>query len=144
MKITVPIDGGEPIEFECADSWVSQSVCSAILAGKTYPFLPFVDDVRVVCDVGGTAVPPRSTSPITIRMPGSTPSNPPRHLVRSSNATSPVSRTYRSTRIGLHAIDQEVPLYLGDGDAGMASIVQRSVNLEEFEMVRIRAAGVGR
>lgn len=52
MRLTVEGDDGTPVDFECADTTVSRAVSTAILAGKTYPFLPFVDDVRVVFDVG--------------------------------------------------------------------------------------------
>ncbi|MET0902827.1 MAG: hypothetical protein ABWZ52_06285, partial [Acidimicrobiales bacterium] len=52
MRFTVDGDDGAPIDFECGDTLVSRWVCEEILAGKTYPYLPFVPDVRVVFDVG--------------------------------------------------------------------------------------------
>ena len=52
MQLTVTSDLGDEIDFECADTWVSKWVCEPILQGKTYPALPFVDDVQVVWDAG--------------------------------------------------------------------------------------------
>ena len=40
------------IEFECVDSLISRWVNVPILEGKTYPYLPFVDDVRTILDAG--------------------------------------------------------------------------------------------
>ena len=51
MMITVEGDDGELIEFD-ADTPASSPTHTAILQGMTYPFLPFVDDVQVVFDVG--------------------------------------------------------------------------------------------
>jgi hypothetical protein len=50
MKFTAAGDDGTPIDFECGDTTTSR--CDAILQGKTYPYLPFVSDVRVVFDAG--------------------------------------------------------------------------------------------
>ena len=42
---------------------------------------------------------------------------------------------------GLHSIDQELPLYMGDGDIGQASVLRRDVNVDASEVVQLRAAG---
>ncbi|MDQ1533707.1 MAG: hypothetical protein QOF28_1468, partial [Actinomycetota bacterium] len=52
MRFTAVAADGAPIDFECADAPEARSACDSILAGKTYPFLPFVGDVQVVFDVG--------------------------------------------------------------------------------------------
>ena len=69
MMLEVPVEDGAVVEFECADTWVSRWVCQTILEDKTYPHLPFIDDVQVVFDVVdvpvhvGMRAPPRSPSP---------------------------------------------------------------------------------
>ena len=52
MEIEVTTDDGATIEFECVDSLISRWVNVPILEGKTYPYLPFVDDVRTILDAG--------------------------------------------------------------------------------------------
>jgi FkbM family methyltransferase len=141
MQLTVTVDDGEPIEFECADTLSSRWVSEEILSGKTYPFLPFVDDVQVVFDVGANC---GATSVHLARHypnaavhsfePGST----ARAYLERNTARFPKVRVHP---IGLYSADQETPLYLGDGDIGMASIEQRGVNLGESELVRLRAGG---
>jgi hypothetical protein len=54
VKLSVPVDDGSSIEFECADTLISRWVSRAILEGDTYPRLLFLDDVRVVFDVGAS------------------------------------------------------------------------------------------
>ena len=52
MRLTVGGDDGEPIEFDCPDTIASCWTCTSILEGETYPYLPFVEDVQVVFDIG--------------------------------------------------------------------------------------------
>jgi Methyltransferase FkbM domain len=92
MRLTVGGDDGEPIEFDCPDTIASRWTCTSILEGETYPYLPFVEDVQVVFDIGANSV------------------------------------------------DRAALLYKGDGDLGMASVIRRSVNLDESEPVELRAA----
>src|SRR4051812_2881139 len=141
MKLTIPVDDGDAIEFECEDTFVSSWVCGDILRGKTYPYLPFVPDVRVVWDVGANC--------------GATTVHFARHYPDAAvHSFEPGSRQWgflernvagypnvRAHRIGLHSVDQEVPLYAGDGDTGMSSIFPRDVNTDEGELVRLRSAG---
>jgi FkbM family methyltransferase len=42
--------------------------------------------------------------------------------------------------IGLHDVDQELPLHYGDGDSGMSSLIRSEWNTDEFEIVTIRNA----
>jgi len=104
MQITVALEGAEPLRFECADNPVSRRVCEDILRGRTYPFLPFVDDVQVVFDVGANC------GATTV------------HLAR-------------------HYPDAQVHAFEPDGDLGMASVLPRSVNLAESELVQLCAGG---
>ena len=76
MQITVALEGAEPLRFECADNPVSRRVCEDILRGRTYPFLPFVDDVQVVFDVGancGATPDCRRTRTAVVRRPRAQP-----------------------------------------------------------------------
>ena len=141
MKFTTPADDGTPIEFECDDTIISGWISREILAGKTYPYLPFVDDVQVVFDVGANCG--ATTVHLARHYPGAEihsfePGREPR-LFLERNA-----RRFANVNvhpIGLHSFDQVVPLYKGDGDTGLGSVFPRSVNLETSESVELRAAG---
>ena len=52
MKLIAREGYGPPLEFECFDNWLSRWMCESILAGRTYPRLPGVDDVSTIVDVG--------------------------------------------------------------------------------------------
>lgn len=139
--MTTSVDDGGLVGFECAPGFVSRWVCEAILCGQTYPHLAFVPDVRVVFDVGANC---GATTVFFAR-------HHPDAVVHSFEpARGSVALLRRNTSalpnvevhpIGLHSEDMEVPLYFGAGDAGMASILQRDVNVERSEPVQIRAAG---
>jgi FkbM family methyltransferase len=138
MKVTFPGDDGSPIDFECADTIVSRWISRDILAGKTYPYLPFVDDVRVVFDVGANCG--ATTVHFARHYPDAAvhsfePGSEPRAILER-NAAAHANVTVHP--FGLYSVDEVVPLYKGDGDIGMASVFQRSVNLDESEPVQLR------
>lgn len=141
MKFTVEGDEGGPFEFECADTITSRWVCGDILAGKTYPALPFVDDTHVVFDVGANCG--ATTVYFARRYPDATvhsfePGSEPRVLLERNVAEYANVRVHP---IGLHSTDGVVPLYKGDGDTILGSVLRRGVNLDESEPVQLRAAG---
>ena len=138
VRFTVEDDLGAPVEFECADTIVSRWTCASILEGDTYPFLPFVDGVEVVFDVGGNcgaaavhfARHYRSAS-VHVFEPGSE----PRAFLERNASVYPNIRVHG---IGLHSTDKVVPLYKGDGDTGFGSILKREFNLDESQPVELR------
>jgi FkbM family methyltransferase len=141
MQFTVPVAEGDPIEFECADTFVSRWICEEILAGKTYPYLPFVDDVQVIFDVGAncgaTSVHLARHYPdarIHAFEPGSEAWS---HLERNA-ARFPNVEIHR---LGLHSADGEATLYLHEGDSITASLTRAEENLAGRETVELRAAG---
>jgi len=140
MKFTIEGDDGKPIDFECADTIVSRWVCNAILAGKTYPRLPFVDDVAVVFDVGANCG--AATVYFARHYPGAEvhafePGSEPRAFLERNAAAYGNAHVHA---IGLHSVDKVVPLYKGKGDSILGSVVPRDVNLDESELVELRAA----
>jgi len=141
VVFTIAGDDGESIEFECADTMVSRWVCQEILRGKTYPHLPFVGDVRMVFDVGANCG--ATTVHLARHYPDAEvhsfePGAEARGYLERNAARFPNVRVHP---IGLYSVDDEVPLFHGDGDLGMGSIHSRGVNLESSELVRLRAAG---
>ena len=142
MRITVEVDGvGAPIEFECADTITSRWVCNAILLGKTYPVMPFVDDVQVVFDVGANCG--ATTVYFARHYPDAEihsfePGREPRAFLERNAAAYTNVQVHP---IGLYSSDRTMPLYKGDGDTVLGSVVKRGVNLDESEPVELRAGG---
>jgi FkbM family methyltransferase len=141
VHLSIPVDDGETVEFDCPDNWVSRWVCEAILQDKTYPHLPFVDDVAVVLDVGANCG--AATVHFARHHPGATvhafePGAEARGYLERNTAAYPGVQVHP---VGLWSEDAEVPLYPGDDDLGKASIIHRSVNLDTYETVQVRAAG---
>ena len=140
MRFTVPAGDGELLEFECADSLSSRWVCGEILLRRTYPHLPFVDDVQVVFDVGANC------GATTVHFARHYPDSEVHSFEPGSEARAYLERNaarYANVRVhpvGLYSTDGEMPLFLGDNDLGMASIHPRDGNRDESEFVRLRAA----
>ena len=141
MRFTVTGDDGAPIDFECGDNLTSRWVCGEILEGKTYPYLPFVNDVQVVFDVGANC--------------GATTAYFARHYPHAkfhsfepgSEARAILERNaapYANVEIhpiGLYSSDCKAPLYKGRGDTILGSLIRRPVNVDESELVELRAGG---
>jgi FkbM family methyltransferase len=141
MKFTVEGDDGTPIDFECADTITSRWVSNAILIGKTYPFMPFVDDVQIVFDVGancGAATVHFARHYPDAQVHSFEPGSEPRSFLER-NAVGYANVHVHP--IGLFSADQVVPLYKGNGDTVLGSVVRRSVNLDESEPVELRSGG---
>jgi FkbM family methyltransferase len=141
MRFTVPVDTGEPIDFECADTFVSRWICTEILTGNTYPRLAFVDDVRTILDVGAncgaTTVYFAHKYP-EARIHSFEPGSSPRAILERNVARLPNVDVHP---IGLYSSDAEMPLYFGDGDSIVASVFRRDANLDASELVQVRDAG---
>jgi FkbM family methyltransferase len=140
MQLSVALDDGQALDFECADNPVSRRVCEDILKGKTYPYLPFVEDVRVILDVGANCG--ATTVHLARHYPDADvhafePGSAARAFAERNTRGFPNVRVHP---IGLFSCDMRTPLYFGDGDLGMASIHRRDVNLGESEVVDIRDA----
>ena len=141
MRFTVADDDGSEVEFACAETIISRWVCGDILAGKTYPILAFVDDVRIVFDVGANC------GAASVFLARHYPDAEVHAFEPGSEARGILERNaaeYSNIRvhpIGLHSVDQVVPLYRSDVDTGMGSVFRRDVNLGESEPVQLRSAG---
>ncbi len=140
MKFTVPVDGGDPLEFECADNVVSRRVCEDILRGRTYPYLDFLGDVNVVLDVGANCG--ATTVYLAHHYPNANvyafePGSVARAIAERNTANLPNVRVFP---IGLYSRDMRTPLYYSEGDLGMASIRQRADRPGESEDVEVRDA----
>jgi FkbM family methyltransferase len=141
MRFTVRDDDGEPVEFECADSVASRWTNGPILEGRTYPFLPFVDDVRIVFDVGANCG--AASVHFARHHPAATvhafePGREARSYLEHNVAALPNVRVHP---FGLYSADRQARLYRGDDDLGKASVIRRGVNLDASEPVELRAGG---
>jgi FkbM family methyltransferase len=141
VKLDVTPADGPPIDFECADTVVSAWINREILEGKAYPALPFVTDVQVAFDVGANCG--AASVQFARRFPDAQvhafePGRDSLELLRRNVAGYANVSVHP---IGLHSVDQDVPLYHGDGETVLASVFRRDVNRDDYEMVRLRAAG---
>lgn len=140
MQLSVPTDQGDDIAFECAETWVSRWVCEAILQGKTYPLIRFVEDVSVVVDVGANC---GATTVFLARCyPDATvhalePAVEP-HSYLARNVADMVQVT--THQIGLDDHDATVPLYHGAEDSITGSTTRRDINVEASEQITLRDA----
>ena len=142
IRLTEVSDDGGEIEFECPDSFASRWTCAPILQGRTYPVLPFVDDVRVVFDVGancGAASVHFARHHPEAEVHAFEPGREARSYLERNVASYPNVRVHP---IGLHSSDHLARLYRAvDDDLGQASVLRRAVNVDESEPVELRAAG---
>ena len=138
--MTVRPATGEPYVFEVVEGITSRLVCEEILAGRTYPVLPFIGDVRLVVDAGANCG--AATVYFAQQYPGAVV-----HAVEP--AAKPLEHLRRNVRglpnvivhpIGLHSQDDEVPLYHGRGDTGLGSIFKASWHQDSSEMISLRSA----
>jgi FkbM family methyltransferase len=141
MRFTVRSDDGHDIEFECPDSVASRWTNAPILEGRTYPFMPFVDDVRVVFDVGancGAASVHFARHYPDAAIHAFEPGSEARSYLERNLAALPNVRVHP---FGLFSDDRRARLYRGDDDLGKASVLRREVNLDESEPIDLRAGG---
>jgi FkbM family methyltransferase len=141
MKLTVDTPDGTAVEFECENTIASAWVSRSILAGETYPIIPFVDDVDVVLDAGGNCGAAavhfaRHYPDATIHTcePGS---RQRAHLDRNALLWPNII----VHPIALHSHDGEMPLYQGDDDSGMSSLTRSEYATESFETATVCDAG---
>jgi FkbM family methyltransferase len=141
MRFTVRSDDGHDIEFECPDSVASRWTNVPILQGRTYPFMPYVDDVRIVFDVGancGAASVHFARHYPAAAIHAFEPGREARSYLERNVAALPNVAVHP---FGLYSDDRQARLYRGDGDLGKASVLRRDVNLDESEPVDLRAGG---
>jgi FkbM family methyltransferase len=141
MRFTVRSDDGHDIEFECPDSVASRWTNAPILEGRTYPFMPFVDDVRVVFDVGancGAASVHFARHYPAAAIHAFEPGREARSYLERNVAALPNVLVHP---FGLYSDDRQARLYRGDDDLGKASVLRRKVNLDDSEPVDLRAGG---
>lgn len=128
--------GGRRVKFECEDSLVSAWVCRSILEDRTYPALPFLDDVRVILDVGANCG--AAAVHFALRHPRAEvhafePAAGPLAYARRNAAAHPSIMVHG---FGLSESDAEVDLY--HGDASILGSVVRPSSVGTSERVRLR------
>ena len=141
--MTADVDRADPAEapFEYGRGFLSWRVCEEILEGRTYPALPFVDDVRVVVDAGANV---GATSVyFAQRHPDAT-----IHAVEPARESleSLVRNTSRLPNVvvhpvGLAARDGVATLHHGRDDSGSSSIHRAEWHDGTEETITLRAAG---
>ncbi|MFT5201541.1 MAG: FkbM family methyltransferase [Candidatus Aldehydirespiratoraceae bacterium] len=141
MKLTIEPPDGEPFEFECEDTLVSAWVSQSILKNETYPIMPFIDDVSVVFDAGGNCG--AAAVHFARHYPDAVihtfePGSHQRSFLTKNAAAHPKIDIHP---IALHSYDGELPLFQGNSDSGMSSLVASEWATESHESVPVRSAG---
>ena len=130
----------EVLELDCFDNWLSRWVCSEVLAGETYSYLDFVDGIETILDVGAncgaTSVFFSACYPAAVIHAFEPSAETFRLLERNAARRTNIV----AHNIGLHQVDQEVPLYRGAIDGVTSSVVQRDNTSEVSELVTLRSA----
>lgn len=141
MRFTVECDTGRAVEFECADTMISRWVCADILEGKTYPWLPFVGDVRLILDIGancGAASAYFAMHAPNARIHAFEPGSVQRAILDRNAAGYPNVSVHP---FGLFSSDERAVLYPGASDTGMSSVFPAEHRLDAGEAIALRAAG---
>ena len=140
MLIQVVDRLGDKIEFDCPPGFASRWTVNEILAGRTYPILPFVDDVDVIWDVGAncgaTSVHLARTYP-DARIYAFEPGAQALAYLRRNVDDLP---NVVVQPIGLSDADEVARLHLHADDIGQ-STVRGDGNGQGFEEVALRSAG---
>jgi FkbM family methyltransferase len=120
--------------IECFDNFGSRMTTKQILAGLTYPHIPWVGDVRTVVDVGANCgaastwfshLYPRAT--VWALEPGAVPFQ----LIERN------AKRYRPVNVGLHDHDGVMPLFQGVDDSSNASIIPSRYTTDVAEKIRM-------
>ena len=141
MKLIAREGYGPPLEFECFDNWLSRWMCESILAGRTYPRLPGVEDVSTIVDIGANCGAAsvyfaRSYPEATIH--AIEPASAPFKLLARNTRSLPNAQLHN---LGLFSADRAATLYAGVHDAGTASIFERpGRNTKSSEEITLREA----
>ncbi|MCB0977141.1 MAG: FkbM family methyltransferase [Acidimicrobiales bacterium] len=140
MQIETTLIGGDPVTFECEPTITSAWMCTEILEGRTYPVVPFVDDVRTVWDAGANVG--ATTVHFAHAYPNATihsfePTTATRELLDRNVAFLPNVQVHP---YGLFDVDARLDLYSGD-DSGQNSIHPGSGDKKVVEQIDLRAAG---
>jgi FkbM family methyltransferase len=128
------------IEFFSFATHMSRAICKEILAGRTYPRIPFVHDVQTVLDIGANVG--AAAVYFALQHPSATifalepAAEPFRLLVRNAKSFSNV----RTFNFGLFDDDKSVPLHRGKFDSVTASIGTSTLNSSQTEVVNLRRA----
>jgi FkbM family methyltransferase len=139
MKFSVKDETGAPVEFECPETIDSRWTCGAILEDRTYPLLPFVDDVTVALDVGSNCG--AMAVHLARHYPGATvhafePGREARGYLERNTADLPSVVVHP---FGLAANDGSATLHIG-GDIGQASVLPPTGGEHRTEQVELRSA----
>ena len=129
----------EEREFECFDNCLSRVTCQTILDGKSYPRIPFVQNVSVVMDVGANVG--AASVFFSLSYPDATvfafePAGLPYGLLAANSESHANVKTHN---FGLYSSDVEVPMYRGKYETGMSSVVQSESTRNESDVITLKS-----
>ena len=132
--------GDKTVKFLCFDGEASKMHAGEILAGRTYPIVPFVPEVKTILDIGANV---GATSVfLGLHYPGAQifsvePQALPFDLLKSNIQENPKNKCFN---FRLFDCDKSVPLYHSWVESGPASIGQSWLNNYDHEMINLRDA----
>jgi FkbM family methyltransferase len=125
--------------FECAPNWASKWMADLVLGGVSYPYLAFVDDVRVVLDAGaniGAAATFFARCYPEAQVYAFEPGSEPFELLSRNAAHLP---NVHPLHFGLGADDGHAELYRGRVDSGQASTEPSEHTTGDSERIELRS-----
>jgi FkbM family methyltransferase len=133
--------GDRTVDFMCYDTEDSKRHSEGILTGRTYPHIPFVNEVEIIVDVGANIG--ASSVFFSLYYPEATiysiePQQGPFEIMSRNTQGNPKNRRFN---FGLFNCDKTVPLYHSWVDSGTASVGQSWLNTTESETIQLRDAG---
>lgn len=132
--------GAKTVKFLCFDGEASKMHASDILAGRTYPIVPFLPDVKTILDIGANV---GATSVfLGLYYPHAQifsvePQAMPYEILTSNIQENPNNKCFN---LGLFDCDKSAPLYHSWVESGTASIGQSWLNTYNHEMIQLRDA----
>lgn len=140
MELEVTGADGESIHFHCGESLTARWVSRSILEDLTYPLVPFVDDVRVVLDIGANcgafSVHAARAYPDAQVHAFEPAEEPFTYLERNAAGLPNVS----AHRIGLHDHDAQLPFFRADESINGSVLRRDEIATGEMETVEVREA----
>ena len=132
--------GDKTVDLMCLDTPESQHICKEVLTGKSYPIVPFAENVRVIVDIGanlGAASVYFSLYYPDAQIYAVEPQKFPFDILERNTGFYPNTKIFN---VGLYNSNKESALHLSWADSSTASIGRSWLNTEKTEQIKLQDA----